>query len=47
MVLLNVAYLSSGDLGGGRCLHIVKFKTDKPSSREWQSALDDCLAKAE
>jgi hypothetical protein len=44
---LNVAYLFSGDLGGGKCLHVVQFRADKPSARDWQSALDDCLKKAE
>jgi hypothetical protein len=44
---MNAAYLCSGDLGGGTCLHFIQFGTKTPSAKDWEGALGDCLKKAE
>lgn len=43
---LKCAHLFSGDLGGGKLLHIVTFSSE-PTPKDWQLALDNCLGKAD
>ena len=45
-VTLKTAFLFSGDLGGGKCLHEVTFSS-KPTYRDWLLALNNCLDKAD
>ena len=47
---LKFASLCGGDLGGGKCLHFIQVSDDLSravSPKEWEIALDECLAKAD